>query len=188
MTRSVHDALASHPVETTVEKRLHDVRPHEVFEVTYDAERAVCKVAQHPVGDPELEGRILKFVDAETSVPVPSILAIGTDHFVAGWCPDLPDDPTVDAARSRAMGASLARLHESASERFDRPGHLAVEDDALALDADDRWSDTLEAFLEERRRFLEPRGYGDVATEVLELVETFPRRVRRRRESNAAPR
>ncbi|AGN00540.1 aminoglycoside phosphotransferase [Salinarchaeum sp. Harcht-Bsk1] len=174
MTRSVHDALASHPVETTVHRRLHDVRPHEVFEVTYDGQRVVCKVAQHPLGDPELEARILQFVAAETPVPVPPIMAVGSDHFVAGWCRDLPADPTVDETRSRAMGAGLARLHESASERFDAPGHLEAENGSLALDADDRWSDTLVAFLDERRRFLEPRGYGDVATEVLGLVEAFP--------------
>ena len=174
MTRTVHDALASHPVETTVHRRLHDVRPHEVFEVTYDGQRAVCKVAQHRIGDPELEGRILEFVDAETPVPAPPILAVGPDHFVAGWCTGLPDDPTVDEVRSQTMGATLARLHESASEHFDAPGHLAVENDALAVDADARWSDTLRALLEDRGRFLEPRGYGDLATEVFDLVEAFP--------------
>ena len=174
MTRSVHDALASHSVETTVHRRLHDVRPHEVYEVTYDGQPAVCKVARHPIGDPELEGRLLEFVDAKTPVPVPPVLAVGPDHFVAGWCTDLPDDPTVDEARSRAMGATLARLHESASEHFDAPGHLAVENDAVTLDADERWSETLRTFLEDRRRFLEPRGDGDVATEVLGLVEAFP--------------
>jgi len=174
MTRTVHDALASHPVETTVHRRLHDVRPHEVFEVTYDGQRAVCKVAQHRIGDPELEGRILEFVDAETPVPVPPVLAVGEEHFVAGWCTDLPDDPAVDEVRSRAMGATLARLHEAAGDKFDASGHLSVDDGDLAVDADARWSDTLRALLEDRRRFLEPRGYGDLATEVLDLVETFP--------------
>lgn len=174
MTRAVHGALASHPVETTVRRRLHDVRPHEVFEVTYDGQRAVCKLATHPVGHPELEARILEFVGAETSVPVPPILAVGSDHYVAGWCDDLPDEPTVDRPRVRAMGRSLARLHEATSERFDSPGRLVVRGDELALDADRRWSDTLCAFLEDRRDFLEPLGYGDLATEVLELVEEYP--------------
>ncbi|WP_248515553.1 phosphotransferase enzyme family protein [Salinarchaeum laminariae] len=174
MTRSVQDALASHSVETAVHQPLHDARPHEVCEVTYDGQRAICKVAQHPLGDPELEGRILQFVDEATTVPVPPILAVGRDYFVAGWCTDLPKDPTVDEARCRAMGTSLARLHESASERFDAPGHLTTDGTHLALDADAHWSETLRVVLEDRRQFLEPRGYGDVATEVLDLVESFP--------------
>lgn len=175
MTETVHHALASHSVETAVRRCLHDVRPHEVYEVEYDGRRAICKVTSHPEGDPALEGRLLAFVGSETSVPVPAVLAVGADHFVAEWCTDLPNDPTVDRARLHAMGACMARLHADAADRFDTPGRPVIEGDSLpfAVDAHDRWSDTLRAYLEDRRRFLKPLGYGDVATEVREFVDEF---------------
>lgn len=174
MTESVHDALASNPVETTVGRRLHDVRPHEVYEIEFGGERAICKLRNHPEGDPTLEARLLQFVDAKTGVPVPEVLAVGEDHFVARWCPDLPEDPTVDAARLRAMGACMATLHADAADRFAAPGRLAVDDDLeLFVATDDRWSDTLCSVLEDRRRFLAPRGYGELATDVRAFVEEF---------------
>lgn len=181
MTETVHDALASHPVETAVRRRLHDVRPHEVHEVEFDGQRAICKVKRHPTGEPALEARLLEFVGRETSVPVPEVLTVGENHFVAAWCPDLPDEPTVDRARLRAMGTCLARLHADAADHFDGPGRLVLDEGRTAaedgpelpVEGDDRWSDTLCAFLEDRRQFLAPRGYGDLAEEVRAFVEEF---------------
>lgn len=174
MIESVHDALASHPVETAVRRRLHDVRPHEVYEVEYDGRRAICKVKRHPEGEPALEARLLQFVAEEIAVPVPEILAIGAGHFVAAWCPDLPVDPTVDHARLRAMGTCMARLHEETAEYFDAPGRPALDDDlTLTIASEDRWSDTICSVLEDTRRFLEPRGHGDLAVDVREFLEEF---------------
>jgi len=169
---SVHDALASHPVDTTVHRRLHDVRPHAVYEVRYDGRRGICKVKRHPEGAPALEGLLLAFVAAETAVPVPEVLAIGNGHFLAEWSPELPDDPTADPARLRATGRCMARLHEGPAEHFDAFGRPTLDDTrSLRHPTDDRWSDALCALLEDRRRFLEPRGYGDVALAAREFVE-----------------
>lgn len=174
MIETVHDALASHPVETAVRRQLHDVRPHEVYDVEYDGRRAICKVKRHPEGEPTLEARLLQFVGEETAVPVPEILATGAGHFVAAWSPDLPEDPTVDPAQLRAMGACMARLHEEAAEHLDAPGRPALDDDlALTVAAEERWSDTLCSVLEATRRFLEPLGHGDLAADVRGFVEEF---------------
>lgn len=182
MSEPVHDALASHAVETAIRRRLHDVRPHEVYEVTFDGRRAICKVRSHPIGAPALEARLLQFVGEETSVPVPEVLAVGQGHFVAAWCSDLPDEPTVDRPRLRAMGAGMARLHAEAADRFDAPGRPALDvpgrpalddESGLTVETDERWSDTLCALLEDRRRFLDPLGFGDLASDVLAFVEEF---------------
>ena len=123
----VHDALASHTDDYEVRERLHEVPPHATYEVTFEGQRAVCKLATNAEGDPAMEARLLQHVDRTTSVPVPRVLAVGDDHLVAAWSNDVPQDPgDVDESRARTMGAGLARLHEETA--FDATGFFAATD------------------------------------------------------------
>ena len=195
-TRSVHDALASHTDDYAVHEQLHDVPPHEVYEVTFEGTRAVCKLDASSEGSAGLEGHILQHVSRETSIPVPRVLAAGPDHFVAAWLDGLPGEPPApdDPEYARRMGAGMARLHEETP--FEVTGLLAVGDgnsdgdgdsddgsDALTVRADDRWSDTLLAFLGRRREYLagldegdldyaDPPTFTDLADETIAFVET----------------
>jgi len=171
MHRDVHDVLASYPVATTVHRELHDVAPHRVHEVTFDGQRAVCKIGVGTTARPAIEGRVLELVGTKSDVPVPAVLAIGPDHFVAAWCPGLPEDPIVDGARARAMGRGLARLHDAMADEFDRSGQLATEA-GLVHAADERWSDTLQSYALARGESLADVGYATLAEDVLAAVET----------------
>jgi Ser/Thr protein kinase RdoA (MazF antagonist) len=152
MTRTVEDALASTFESYAVVGQVHDVPPHEVYEVTVDGRRAVCKVASQSGADPATEAAVLDFVDGETDIPVPSVLDAGEDYFVATWLDGVPDEravpdaPERDEAYARALGAGLARLHEQTAGTFVRPGRPAagdggprgVDDDRLRVDEDSR--------------------------------------------------
>ena len=183
MTRaSVHDALVSHTTDYAVHEQLHDVPPHEVYEVTFEGTRAVCKLDASSEGSAGLEGHILRHVGQETSIPVPRVLVTEADHFVATWLDGLSEEPPApdDPEYARRMGAGMARLHEETP--FRATGLLAVDDGTLAVQADDRWSDTLLAFLARRREYLAGLGEGnldyanpptfiDLADEAIAFVE-----------------
>lgn len=169
MYGDVHDALASHADEYDVHRQLHDVPPHAVYEVTVDGTRAICKLARGPEADPATEGRVIRHVGRESSLPVPRVLAVGEDHFVAEWLDGTPSDPSLDADRARALGVGLATLHEETG--FDRTGRFRVENDSLTIDADPSWSETIRARLADGRPFLDGVGYADVAETAIAFVE-----------------
>ncbi|WP_458207469.1 hypothetical protein [Haladaptatus sp. NG-SE-30] len=86
--RDVHDGhkrLAPHAEQYEVVRKLHDVPPHVTHEVRIDGKRAVCKRATSDEGDPAMEARTMQFLETNTSVPVPHVLAVGDDYFVAEW-------------------------------------------------------------------------------------------------------
>jgi fructosamine-3-kinase len=170
MTRDVRDALASHTTDYAVRGTLREMPPHAVYEVEFDGARAVCKLARGPRADPATEARVLQYVDEQTPVPVPRVLASGDDHFVAEWCDDVPEGPELDRAKARAMGAGLATLHAAAADDFDRTGTLAADGGGLRVDDRDRWSDTLCALLGESAISLDDVGHGDVARDVRRFV------------------
>ena len=165
MTGRVESRLESHDYELV--RQLHAVPPHEVYEVRLDGTRAVCKVAASPEADPATEARVIEHVREHTSVPVPEILATGDDWFVARWIDGLPDEVAVDEARARTMGAGLATLHEQAT--LDSPGFF--QSWGPLVDAYERWSDVLVAVLADRRNYLEPLGYADVAQAAIDFVD-----------------
>ncbi len=172
MIRDVSLALASFADDYRIVRRLHDVPPHAVYEVIVDGRRAVCKLECHPAGDPATEGRILEYVARETSVPVPRVLAVGDDFFLAEWHDGAPVDPTLDAVRARAMGETLATLHAETS--FASTGLFESDDDGLVLDSRPTWAKTLCALLADCRDFLEPYGHADVAAEVIAFLRDHP--------------
>lgn len=169
----VHDALASHADDYAVRRALHRVPPHVTYEVEIDGTRAVCKLATHPEGDPATEARVIQHVEANTSVPVPEILAVGKDYFVAAWHDGVPQEaPQVDETVVRTMGAGLATLHEETA--FDSPGFLRVGGDGLELDARETWHAVVCEHLAGLQDWLEPHGYDDAADVALAFVREHP--------------
>ena len=169
MHDEIHDALE--PYDAKPVRELHRIRPHATYEIRFRGERAVCKLATHPLGTPALEGRLLRYVDQTTTVPVPEVVAVGDDHFVARWCAELPDGtPSWDEQRVRALGRGLATLHIETANDFDRTGRFRTGTGALDVAENERWSDTLLDLLARRERFLETVGYGHLAREAAEVV------------------
>lgn len=176
MSRELDDALASHATEYEVHRQLHDVPPHTVWEVSVDGTQAVCKLARGPEADPAVEGRVLQHVGTETSVPVPEVLAVGEDYFLAKWCDGAPhsgtgqgryDPPAITVDLARTLGEGLATLHAETS--FERTGFPRAGD-GLVIDERDTWTETLQDLLDGWRDYLAEYGYADVATEVLAFV------------------
>lgn len=170
MFRDIHAVLESHTSNCTVRRQLHAVPPHSVYEIDFDGIRAVCKLAQGPEADPVCEAQVIKYVTENTTVPVPQILSVGEDHFVAKWNEGVPEDPTLSETKIATIAKGLATLHTEAAPDFERTGLLHTEDGELILDGNDRWSDTLCSLLTDRRDYLDSVGYGDVAREVLTFV------------------
>ena len=144
--------------DVTVGETLHDVPPHRVFEVSVDGTRAVCKRSVESRATAGIEGRVMRYVGHETSVPVPELLAIGEDWYLAAWCADAPAEPPDDEKRLerswlRTAGRTLATLHADAT--FDRPGLLAIDGNPtdssteIRVDAppDGSWSEALDDLL-----------------------------------------
>ncbi|NHX37168.1 MULTISPECIES: phosphotransferase family protein [Halolamina] len=175
MHDEIHDALSTHTDEYEIVRERHRVRPHATYEVRFRGERAVCKLEIHPEAELGREAAAMRYVDAATSIPVPELLAVGDDHFVARWDDSVPRaTPTRDEARIRALGRGLATLHADTAE-IGWTGRLepaSVVDDPTEppVETEPRWSDTLIALLERRARFLDGVGYGDLAREVLGWV------------------
>lgn len=172
MTTDIHQVLESIAAESELRGELHAVPPHAVYEVAVDGRRAVCKLARGPEADPATEARVIERVGRETSVPVPEILETGPDWFVAAWRDGVPDEPTLDAGRARAMGVGLATLHRETA--FEATGRFDAGEDGLVLEARESWAETLRALLAECRTFLEPYGRAAVADEVCAFLRDRP--------------
>jgi Ser/Thr protein kinase RdoA (MazF antagonist) len=181
MSSDVQIALASITNDYEVRRELHAVPPHAVYEVRIGGTRAVCKVARGARADPATEARVVEYVGRETSVPVPAILAVGEDFFVAEWRDGLPDDdPELDAERARAMGAGLATLHEETAGAFDATGFPRAEGGerreggTLAVETHDSWAETVCGLLADRRDYLTDFGYEEVAETARAFVREHP--------------
>ncbi|MGA9402389.1 hypothetical protein [Haladaptatus sp.] len=139
--RAIRERLESHTKKYEIGRELHDVPPHVTHEVRFGGKRAICKRATSAEGDPAMEARIMQFLEATTSVPVPHVLAVGEDYFVAEWDDAVPDDGSVNESGARTIGAGLATLHDEA--RFDSFGFLEAKDGELALNARKSWHETV---------------------------------------------
>lgn len=170
----IHDALATHTDEYDVVRELHRVRPHATYEVRFEGERAVCKVETHPEADLGAEAAVMRYVAESTSFPVPEILVVGDDHFVARWMDAVPDGtPTRNDARIRALGRGLATLHAETADIgwTGVPQSAGVDDpESPPIDTNPCWGDTLLTLLEERANYLERVGYGGLAWAVVAWV------------------
>lgn len=184
MSRAIRDALATRTDDFEIRRQLHDVPPHEVFEVEYEGNRAVCKVSTQSRGNAGVEGRIVRSLDRETSIPVPEILAVGADFFVAEYREDAPEDfadgeKRLEEAWLRVAGRTLGQLHEETE--FDRPGLLAVDgnpenpDVGLRVDTDERasWSDALDDLLGVYSDVLRETEYRGVVEDAREFLNDY---------------
>lgn len=171
----VHDALAQGFDQFAVGERLHAVPPHETHAVRVRGRRAVCKRATGPRGDPATEAAVMRHVARETPVPVPEVLAVGRDHFVAEWCDGLGDDAAGDEATARAIGTAMARLHAATAGEFAGYGPVGTSADGeMTVDAHDDWVGALRSRLLDRREYLTTVGHADVADAVLDWLEGAP--------------
>ncbi|EFW93752.1 aminoglycoside phosphotransferase [Haladaptatus paucihalophilus DX253] len=173
--RAVRERLESHTNDYEVGRKLHDVPPHVTHEVRLDGRRAVCKRATSDEGDPAMEARVMQHLETNTSVPVPHVLVLGDDYFVAEWCDEIPADGSVDEASARTMGAGLATLH--AETTFESYGFLGARDGELVLDARESWHGTVRDFLADRRDFLRDGGFvadAKAAADALTFVRECP--------------
>ncbi|ELZ10927.1 aminoglycoside phosphotransferase [Halovivax asiaticus JCM 14624] len=157
-------------------RSLHAVPPHEVYEVEVDDRRAVCKVSVDDRGSAGVEGRVLRYVARETSIPVPEIFDVGAGWFLAAYRDDSPTEPPEDEQVLetdwlRIAGRTLATLHGEAT--FDRPGLLAIDGDPadpesdlrIDTDRDATWSDALDDQLAVYERTVSATGYESAVAE-----------------------
>jgi len=171
----VHDALAQHYEKFAVGERLHAVPPHETHAVTVDGERAVCKRATGARGNPATEAAVLRYVADETPIPVPEVLAVGDDHFVAEWCDGLGAEAVGDEATAQAIGAAMARLHAATADAFGGYGPVEVTAGSeLGIDVHQDWVGALRTRLQERRAYLGTVGHADVADAVVDWLDRGP--------------
>lgn len=189
MRRHVHDRLATQFDADRIVRQLHDVPPHEVYEVVVDGRRAVYKGDTGPTGNAGLEGRVLAFVDGRTSVPVPGVLLAGDDYFVATWHPDAPapdDSPVADETWAAAAGRELATLHAETAPAIDTYGLFVTNDcvtvsqdcdmpgDDLAIDGSDDPHAAAVDYVRRRRPVLARYGHADAADAVDDFLTNHP--------------
>lgn len=183
MKRDVHDALDAQFDDHRIVRQLHDVPPHEVWEVRIDGQRAVYKRDTGPTGKAAVEGRVTAFVGEETTVPVPEVLAISDDHYVAAWHPDAPEpdvgrDP--DRTWARSAGRGLATLHAETAEHLDEFGRFRPDGGGVSVAGDengerhDDWHSAARAYVRRRRPVLAEFGHADVADAVLDFLGEHP--------------
>lgn len=177
MHQSIHDALASQFSSHRVVRQLHDVPPHEVYEVRVDGRRAVCKFDTGPTGNAAIEGHVTRFVNEQTTVSVPEILHVGDDYCVAAWHLDAPapgEGRSVDETWARAAGRELATLHDETAQSVDGYGRFRVRVEGLATDGGDSWHAAALAYVRHYRPTLTKYGHEDVASAVIEFLTEHP--------------
>lgn len=173
MTDALTNRLASTFDDYRVVRKLHEVPPHEVWVVEVAGRRAVCKFDTGPTGKAGVEGRVIAFVRARTSVPAPAVLGMGDDWFVAEWLPDAPDADggrRVTAAWATAAGRGLATLHAETAPFLDEFGRFTPDSsaDGLVVDGHEDWHAAACTMVRRYESMLGDVGHGDVATAVLE--------------------
>lgn len=186
MRDDVRSDLAAEFGDVTVEQQLHDVPPHEVYEVTVDGRRAVYKGDTGPTGNARVEGAVTAVVGSETSVPVPEVLWLDTEWYLAAWHPDAPTPDTEASADERwatAAGRGLATLHTETAAVVDGYGRFEPTIDApgdpteqvtLRTSGHDDWHAPAVEYVRDHRPVLERYGHADVAAEVLDFLGDRP--------------
>lgn len=165
--------------EYGIVRRVHDVPPHEVWEVEVAGRRAVLKFDTGPTGSAGVEGRVLAFVGAQTAVPVPRVLAVGGDCYVAAWHPDAPapdTGPEADETWARVAGRGLATMHAETAQHVDRFGRFTRESNRarLVVDGHDDWHTAAMEYVRRLADVLGEFGHADVATAALEQLREHP--------------
>ncbi|XVH33671.1 phosphotransferase family protein (plasmid) [Haloferacaceae archaeon DSL9] len=177
MKREIRERLRAQSTTHEIVGRIHDVPPHEVYEVYLDGRRAVYKHDVGPTGNAGIEGRVLAFVGEQTAVPVPEIVTVGDDYYVAAWHPNAPSpdgNPRADDEWARAAGRGVATLHESTSKRIERYGRFNRRGDGRIGAGCEEWHAAATEYVRRHRPALARYGHGDIADAVLEFLDTRP--------------
>lgn len=174
-----HPTLESAFESYRIENRMHDVPPHEVYEVIVDGRRAVYKRNTGRTGRAEIEGRVLAFVGEQTSLPVPEILHVGADAFVAAYNPDAPavaESQSATESWARAAGAGIATLHTETEGTRERDGYgqFHVENGELTVSGHETWHAGAREYVRQYRPTLARYGHADIADDVLAFLEGRP--------------
>lgn len=177
MRTDVQDILASQFTTHRIVRQLHDVPPHEVYEIFVDGRRAVVKVDTGPTGNAGTEGHVIAFVGAQTSVPVPEILQVGDDHFVAEWHPAAPapeKDSEGDETWAYGAGRGLATLHDETDPLVDEYGRFCSPDDGLSVEGYEDGHLAAIAYNDRHRSVLAQHDHSDVADIVGDFLDDHP--------------
>ncbi|MFC7074578.1 phosphotransferase family protein [Halovenus rubra] len=182
MREEIRDRLDAEFDSYGVVAQLHDVPPHEVYEVTVDGDRAVCKLDTGPTGSAGMEGRVTAFVGEKTTVPVPAVFDCGRDYYVAAWHPDAPEpegefDP--DERWATAAGRGMAQLHEETAHHLDGYGQFQLPDDksdcgSIATTGHQEWHAAALDYVRHYRPTLEQYGHADIADDVIGFLQGHP--------------
>lgn len=173
MKADVIEKLQTQFVSHNILQRIHDVPPHEVYEVTVNGQRAVYKGNTGPTGKAGIEGTVMAFVGDHTTIPVPETLLVADDFFIARWHDDAPSPATTSKPHdqwARAAGSGLARLHNETDPLLDSYGAFR-QDDGLGIDGHDDWHHAAIAYVRSRRPILAQYDHADVADKVIKYFE-----------------
>jgi len=168
----LESAFSSH----SIERQLHDVPPHEVYEILVDGRRAVYKGDIGPTGKAGVEGRVTDFVGEETSIPVPETLLVEEDFYVAAWHPAAPspdEGQPADETWASAAGRGLAMLHDETAPLLDSYGAFRPGPE-LTTERHDEFHAAALAYLSRRRPVLDRYGHADMADRAIEVLADCP--------------
>lgn len=182
MREDIQTRLESQYASYRLVEQLHDVPPHEVYEVVVDGQRAVYKGDVGPTGKAGIEGHVMELIGEQTSVPVPEILRKESDWFLASWEPSAPspdDVPDADEAWASAAGAGLATLHTETAPLVETYGTFHLEDkedgEVRLTDAGyDEWHAAAVDYLRQRRPVLTEYGHADIVDRVSAFLTDRP--------------
>lgn len=204
MLDTVHERLDAQFDDYEIKQQLHDVPPHVVHEITVNGHRAVLKRDTGPTGSAAMEGTVMRFVDVETTVPVPTVIAIGEDSVITEWHPEAPrpaetsetdDALTADETWAYATGRALASLHDESASAIQgygtfEPTTMPPADEVTPDDADastshresvqldttgsTTWHEAAMAFVRRHGSVASDHGHADVVDRVLDRLATRP--------------
>ena len=176
MKRDLASRLEAQFDSYDVLRQLHDVPPHEVYEVTVNGQHAIYKGNTGPTGKAGTEGRVMAVIGEHTSIPVPETVIVENEFFVARWHDDAPSPESehhADEDWARAAGSGLARLHDETAPLLDTYGTFRP-DDGLRTDGHDQWHAAAIEYVRSRRPVLARCGHADMAEKVLEYLDGHP--------------
>jgi len=182
MKTELRDRLDAAFDSYSVLDQMHDVPPHEVWEVTVDGRRAVCKFDTGETDSAGMEGHVTAFLGERTTVPVPEVLDCDEDYYVAEFHPDAPSlDGEFDADEqwAEATGRGLARLHEETADHLDwygqfQPANAGGENGWVETTGHAEWQAAAIEFVRHYRPTLVEYGHGDIADTAIEFLEDNP--------------
>ncbi|WP_330631412.1 phosphotransferase [Halocatena halophila] len=173
MKHTVHETLATAFESYSIVRQLRAVPPHEVYEVTVNGHHAVYKGNTGPTGKAAIEGRVTAFLGEQTSVPVPRIVRVGDDYFVAKWHPDAPPADArrdIDETWAFVAGRGLATLHAETNQFIDTYGQFQPQNGELTITGASDWHTAAIAYVRRHRSVPDQQGHADSVDTVIDVL------------------